>query len=155
METLPLNVLDFNNNELTINSASSNKGSSSNNSDSCSSSGVSSIFSELLGCHDESINVTLETAEEQDVLDETLAKFKAVSDEATTISEIRSATDIKKAFIVAPGKGKNPRTLLGDQFSKERAHPHLFSTGKVGYKAEREIQISPSKYFNQRLLNYS
>ena len=50
---------------------------------------------------------------------------------------------------------KNPRTLLGDKFSEERARPHLFSTGKVEYKAEREIQISPSKYFNQRLLNYS
>ena len=108
MENLPLNVLDFNNNELNNNGASSNKGSSGNSSDSCSSSGVSSIFSELLGCHDESINVTLETADEQDVLDETLAKFKIVSDEATVISEIRSATGIEKAFIVTPGKGKKP-----------------------------------------------
>ena len=51
--------------------------------------------------------------------------------------------------------GKNLRTLLGDEFCEELAHPHLFPAGKFGYKAEREIQISPSKYFNQRLLNYS
>ena len=69
MENLPSNVLDFNNNELNNNGASSNKGSSSNSSDSCSS-GTSSKFSDLLRCHDEPINVTLETAEEQDVLDD-------------------------------------------------------------------------------------
>ena len=105
MENLPSNVLDFNNDELNNNGASSNKGSSSNSSDSCSS-GTSSIFSELLRCHDEPINVTLETAEEQDVLDDPLAKFKTVSDETTVISEIPSATDIEEAFIVTPGEGK-------------------------------------------------
>ena len=154
MENCPSNVLDFNNNKLNNNGASSNKGSSSNSSDSCSR-GTDSIFSELLRCHDEPINVTLETAEEQDVLDDPLPKFKAVSDETTVISEIQSATDIEKAFIVTPGEGKQPRTLLSDEFCEELAHPHLFPTGTFGYKAERDIQISPSKYFNQRLLNYS
>ena len=154
MENLPSNVLDFNNDELNNNGASSNKCSSSNSSDSCSS-GTSSTFSELLRCHDEPINVTLETAEEQDVLDDPLAKFKTVSDETTVISEIPSATDIEEPFTVTPGEGKKPRTLFGDEFCEELAHLHLFPTGKFGYKAEREIQISPSKYFNQRLLNYS
>ena len=154
MENLPLNVLDFNNNELNNNGASSNKGSSSNSSDSCSS-GTSSKFSDLLRCHDEPINVTLETAEEQDVLDDPLAKFKTVSDETTVISEIPSAADIEEAFIVTPGEGKQPMTLLGDEFCEGLAHARLFPTVKFGYKAEREIQISPSKYFNQRLLNYS
>ena len=136
------------------NGTSSYKGSSGNSSDSCSS-GASSILSELLRCHDEPINVTLETAEERDVLDDPLANFKTVSDETTVILEIPSATDIEEAFIVTPDVGKNLRTLLGDEFCKELAHSHLFPAGKFGYKAEREIQISPSKYFNQRLLNYS
>ena len=35
------------------------------------------------------------------------------------------------------------------------AFPHLFPTGKFGYKCEREVAISPVKYFNQRLLNYT
>ena len=143
MENLPLNVLDFNNDELNNNGASSNKSSSSNSSssESCSS-GSSSIFSELLTCHNESINVTLETTEEQEVLDDPLVKFKTVS-------------NIEEAFIITPGEGEKTRTLLGDEFCKELTHPHLFPTGKFGYKAERELQIIPSKYFNQRLLNYS
>ena len=136
------------------NGASNNKGSSSNSSDSCSS-GTSSIFSELLRCHDEPINVTFETAEEQDVLDDPLAKFKTVSDETTVISEMTSATDIEEPFIVTPGEEKKPRTLLGDEFCEELAHPHIFPTGKFGCMTEREIKISPSKYFNQRVLNYS
>ena len=154
MENLSSSALDFNNNELNNNGASRNKGSSSNSSDSCSS-GTSSIFSELLKCHDEPINVTLETAEEQDVLDDPLARFKTVSDETTVISEIPSATDIEEAFIVTPGEGKKPRALVGDECCEELAHPHLFTTGRFGYKAEKEVQISPSKYFNLRLFNYS
>ena len=35
------------------------------------------------------------------------------------------------------------------------AHPHLFPTGKFGYKVKRKFHITPSKYFNQRLLHYS
>ena len=35
------------------------------------------------------------------------------------------------------------------------SHPHLFPTGKFGYKVDREVKLSPSKYFNQRLLNYT
>ena len=132
MENHPSNLLDFNNNELNNNGASSNKGSSSNSSDSCSN-GTSSIFSELLKCH-KPINVTLETAEEQDVLDDPLAKFKTVSGEATVISEIPSATDIEEAFIVTPGEGRKPRTFLGDEFCEELAHSHLFLTGKLGIR---------------------
>ena len=105
MENLPSNVLDFNNNELNNNGASINKSSSSNgSSDSCSS-GSSSISSELLTCHNETINITLETTVEQNVLDDLLAKFKTVSDELIFISEIPSA---EEAFIITPGETKNP-----------------------------------------------
>ena len=55
-----------------------------------------------------------------------------MSDETTVISEMPSATDIKEAFIVTPGEGKKPRTLLGDECCEELAHPHLFPTGKFG-----------------------
>ncbi|XP_057316777.1 uncharacterized protein LOC130657796 [Hydractinia symbiolongicarpus] len=43
---------------------------------------------------------------------------------------------------------------MNDQFCEELAHPYLFPTGKFGYKVERDIKLSPTKYFNQRLLNY-
>ena len=41
-----------------------------------------------------------------------------------------------------------------DENCEELAHPFLFPTGKFGYRVERDIKLSPSKYFNQCLLNY-
>ena len=91
------------------NGASRNKCSGSNdNSGSCWSAS-SSIFSDLLSCHNEPVNVILENPEEQNAIDESLAKFKTVSDETTVI-----ATDIEEAFIVTPDERKKPKTLLGD-----------------------------------------
>ena len=34
------------------------------------------------------------------------------------------------------------------------AYPHLFPSGKYGYKVKRDITLSANKYFNQWLLNY-
>ena len=34
-------------------------------------------------------------------------------------------------------------------------HLHLFPPGKYGYKVQRDIPLSTSKYLNQQLLNYS
>ena len=83
-----------------------------------------------------------------------MAQFKPVSDETTFISEIPTATGIEEAIAITPGEGKQPVSLLGDEFCEELAHPHLLPTGKFGYKAEKETPIIPSRYFNQRLLRY-
>ena len=48
-----------------------------------------------------------------------------------------------------------PVSVLNDKFCMELGHPHLFPTGQYGYKVEREIPSTPSKYFNQRLLHYN
>ena len=56
---------------------------------------------------------------------------------------------------VAPGEGKKPISIFEDTNCEEMAFPHLFPTGKFGYKCEREVAISPAKYFNRRLLNYT
>jgi len=42
-----------------------------------------------------------------------------------------------------------------DKQCEELAFPVLFPRGRYGYKAERQVNISPVKYFNARLLNYS
>ena len=47
-------------------------------------------------------------------------------------------------------KGKNQ-----DKYCEELAFPHIFSNGQFGYRVEREVKLSPVKYFNQRLLNYT
>ena len=55
---------------------------------------------------------------------------------------------------IAPAEGIKPVSILTDQNCEELAHPHLFPNGKFGYKVQRPMQLSPVKYFNQRLLNY-
>ena len=56
---------------------------------------------------------------------------------------------------IVPGEGKQPTSMLNDEFCAELAFPYLFPMGKFGYKVERDVKLSPSKYFNQRLLNYT
>ena len=34
-------------------------------------------------------------------------------------------------------------------------HLHLIPTGQYGYRVKREIPLTPTKYFNQRLLHYT
>lgn len=70
------------------------------------------------------------------------------------ISKIPHAVD-DDMLVVAPGEGKKPLSIISDKNCEELAHPHLFPTGKFGYNVERLTKLSPTKYFNQRLLNYS
>ena len=61
----------------------------------------------------------------------------------------------KENLIVAPGQGKRPVSVFNDKFWEEMAFLFLFPDGKFGYKVERDIPISPVKYFNQKLLSYT
>ena len=62
---------------------------------------------------------------------------------------------MEEGIVVAPGEGKKPVSILNDKFWEELVHPHLFPTDQYGYKIEREIPLTLSKYFNQRLLHYT
>ena len=73
--------------------------------------------------------------------------------ETVLISSIPTDFD-NETLNIAPGEGKKPLSLLTDKFCEELAHPHLFPTGKFGFNVNRMIPLSPSRYFNQRLLNY-
>ena len=53
------------------------------------------------------------------------------------------------------GKGKKTASNLSNAFFEEPAFPNLFTKGKFGYKAPRDIPISPVRYFQQRLLNFN
>ena len=67
-------------------------------------------------------------------------------------------TDIEidnEILALAPGEGKKLISIVNDEYCEMLAHLHLFPKGRFGYKYEREKDISPSKYFNQRLLNYT
>ena len=56
---------------------------------------------------------------------------------------------------IAPGDGQKPISIFEDEYCEEMSFPHLFPTGKFGYRCTIDVSISPVKYFNQRLLNYT
>ena len=62
---------------------------------------------------------------------------------------------MEEGIVDAPGEGKKAVSILNDKFCEEPGHPHLFATDQYSYTAEREIPSTPSKYFNQRLLDYT
>ena len=66
-----------------------------------------------------------------------------------------SNSPTSEGLSIAPGEGEQHRSILNDSFCEELAFPYLFPNGKFGYKIEREIKLSPAKYFNQRLLNFT
>lgn len=60
-----------------------------------------------------------------------------------------------EVYNIAPGENKHPISLMTDKQCEELAFPLLFPEGRFGYKVEREVKLSPVKYFNARLLHYS
>ena len=83
-----------------------------------------------------------------------LAQFQTPSAETTITTEIPLLDELEEGIIIAPGEGKKPLSILHDDYCEEMAHPHLFPTGKFGYKGKWKFHLIPSKYFNQRLLHY-
>ena len=71
--------------------------------------------------------------------------------ETLFITNVLSSEEVN----IAPAEGKQPTSMLNDEFCEELAFRYLFPRGKFGYKIERDIKLSPIKCFNQRLLNYT
>ena len=55
---------------------------------------------------------------------------------------------------IAPAKRKQPHLLLADENCESLAFQYLFPDGKIGYRVERDVKLSPVKYSNQRLLSF-
>lgn len=60
-----------------------------------------------------------------------------------------------EVYNIAPGENRHPVSIMTDKHCEELAFPVLFPRGRFGYKTERDIKLSPVKYFNARLLHYS
>lgn len=60
-------------------------------------------------------------------------------------------------FNTAPGENKHPPSFITDKHCEELAYafPVLFPKGRFGYAIERAVKLSPTKYFNTRLLHCS
>ena len=97
----------------------------------------------------------LESSLGEETLGNPLSEFRTPSMETTFVSEIPSVFEMEEGIVLTPGEGKKPVSIPNDKFCEELGHPHLFPIGQYGYKVEMEIPLTPSKYFNQRLLHYT
>ena len=52
-------------------------------------------------------------------------------------------------------RGEHPVHFMQDKYCEELAFPALFTMGRLGHHVERRVKLSPIKYFNARLLNYT
>ena len=103
---------------------------------------------------DLSDNQTSSEEDAHDSLEEVenpLHRYQCNSQESIFIPNILSIEEV----CIAPGEGKKPNSLLLDENCEVLAFPYLFPTGKFGYNVQRANKLSPVKYFNQRLLNYT
>ena len=60
-----------------------------------------------------------------------------------------------EVYSIAPGEGKHPVHFMQDKYCEELAFPVLFPIGRSGYQVERRVKLSPAKFFNARVLNYT
>ena len=56
-------------------------------------------------------------------------------------------------YNVAPGENQKPVSVFREDNGEAMAFPVQFPTGQNTLKSERQVKLSPSKYFNARLLN--
>ena len=62
------------------------------------------------------------------------------------IEEVFKQSQMENECInIAPGEGRQPKSILNDEFCGELSFPHLFPTGKIGYKDKRNINL---RYIN-------
>ena len=81
--------------------------------------------------------------------------YRIPSSETAHFVDVEYDLRDNEGFSKAPGENKMPLPISSDENCELLAHSYLFPTGKFGYTYQRGISLSPSKYFNQRLLNYS
>ena len=97
----------------------------------------------------------IELSTDEEIQEDPLSDFRAPSVETTIISEIPSAFKLEQEIVIAPGEVKEPFSILNDKFCEHLAPLQLLPTAKHGYQIEIEVPLSPSKYFNQRVLHYT
>ena len=69
---------------------------------------------------------------EEEESDSLLDQNRSAANETVLISENQSAAG-REELTIAPGENKKV-LFLSDQYCEELAHPHMFPTGKFGYK---------------------
>eukprot|EP00111_Clytia_hemisphaerica_P014081 TCONS_00041443-protein len=94
-------------------------------------------------------------AENEEEEDNPLDHLRVPASETVLVPELPYQVIDDSNVTIAPGEDKKPLPIICDEDCEMLAHPHLFPTGESGYNHERDEKLSPTRYFNQRLLNYS
>ena len=61
--------------------------------------------------------------------------------------------DANKTLCIAPAENQNPQNIFREEGSDLMAFPTLLLDGHFGLFEQREIKLTPSKYFNARLFS--
>ena len=105
-----------------------------------------------------------EQNEQEEEIDDPLNEHRAPTNETCiqaiipdypVTSDHQNASTGNEIYSVAPGENKHPVSFMMDKQCEELAFPVLFPKGRYGYTTEREIKLTPTKYFNARLLHHS
>ena len=78
-----------------------------------------------------------------------------IPDYPVTVQENDEVSSGNEVYNIAPGENKHPVSFMMDKKCEELAFPVLFPKGEFGYTVERDVELSPVKYFNARLLHHS
>ena len=87
--------------------------------------------------------------------DNPLDELRLNSSETAYVPDLMHEILDDACMAIAPGENKLPLPIICDENCEVLAHPYLFPTGKFGYTYERDVVLSPCRYFNQKLLNYT
>ena len=99
------------------------------------------------------ISINIDEVFEPEYTNDNLDQYKSVANETCLASLSLQSQMENECINITLGEDRKPKSILNDEFCKELRFPHLFSTGKLGYKVKRNINLRPVKYFNQRLLS--
>ncbi|XP_066925712.1 uncharacterized protein [Clytia hemisphaerica] len=150
-QDIEINVSNISNDETIIQNSANNEETDSNDSDQ-----LSEIASNDDSTEPDDPQNNASDSEELETTDNPLDAHRSNANETTLMPHTPSDAEVDNEILsLAPGQGKKPISVLHDENCEMLAHPHLFPKGKFGYKVERDVKLSPSKYFNQRLLNYT
>ena len=81
--------------------------------------------------------------------------IQAVIPDYPVTSDHQNASTGNEIYSVAPGENKHQVSIMMAKQCEELAFPVLFPKGRYGCTTEREIKLTPTKYFNARLLHHS
>ena len=73
--------------------------------------------------------------------------IQAIIPDYPVTSDHQNASTGNEIYSVAPGENKHPVLFMMDKQYEELAFPVLFPKGRYGYTTEREITLTPTKYF--------